>query len=266
MSLPPAPPTPTPDPIVRAKMLARARLLACVNERKIADQALIQTAKADGVVGGVMKRLGETRFTLDDIVGDVVPHTTQTPPPGTQALPTPPPFSTPFPTFIIARDAARDSSKPYWTGTRKLIDASGDLETAVKAAAVQVDKLQSQVNIDPDPQRRQQVQQMITTLSDALIKQAPLVKDLEQFVLSADTQLSVAEMRDVGSMGGANPQYPVNSALLNRDPDSDGYKLLHQATDAHEATVKAIQLANDLNDAAFAECAAPHPQATPAKR
>lgn len=267
VSLPPAPATPSPDPATLDRVLSRERLLACINERKLADAALVDTAKGDGVVSGVMRRLGETRFTLDDLTGDQIPDSQPTPPaPGMQAGPTPLPFETPISTFIIARDAARDSSKPYWTGTRKLLDASGDLENAVKAAAVAVDKLQAAVNVDPDPARRKQIQDMISSLSSAIIKQAPLVKDVEQFILKADTNLSVGEMRNAGTMGGANPQYPVNSALLNNDPDSDGYKLLHQATDAHDATVKAIKLATDLNGAAFAECAAPHPQATPATK
>ncbi|MGH7661044.1 MAG: hypothetical protein ACRENA_09060, partial [Vulcanimicrobiaceae bacterium] len=167
---------------------------------------------------------------------------------------------------IMARDAARDTSKPYWTGTRKLLDASGDLETQVKAAAKAVDKLQSLVNIDPDPQRRQQIQTMISSLSDAVMKQAPLVKQIEEFVLSADTQLSVGEMRDLGTQNGASGYWPQNPALFNRDPDSDGYKLLTKTAAAHDSTEKAIRLSNNLNADAFKECAVPHPQATPATR
>ena len=267
VSLPPAPATPSPDPITQQRILDQAKMRACVQERKLAETALVQTAKGDGVVSGVMQRLGETRFTLDDLMGQNPPEAVHTTPPLDQPkLPTPLPFTTPVSTFIIARDAARDSSKPYWTGTRKLLDASGDLEKTVRAAAAAIDKLQSSVNIDPDPERRKALQTMIAALSAAVIKQAPLVKDVEQFVLSADTQLSVQEMREAGNMNGGNPQIPVNSALLNRDPESDGYKLLHQATDAHGATEKAIKLANDLNNAAFEQCAIPHPQATPERR
>jgi len=267
VSLPPAPATPSPDPVARQRFLAAAKLRACIEERKNADAALIQTAKGDGVVAGVMQRLGETRFTLDDLMADNPPEAVHTVPPLTNPqLPTPLPFTTPVSTFIIARDAARDSSKPYWTGTRKLLDASGDLEKSVKAAAAAIDKLSASLALDPDPEHRKVVQAMINALSAAVIKQAPLVKDVEQFILSADTQLSVAEMRQAGNMNGANPQQPVNSSLLNHDPESDGYKLLHQATDAHEATEKAIKLANELNNGAFVDCAVPHPQATPATR
>lgn len=258
--------------MTRERALARAKLLSCVNERKTADTALVETAKAQGVLAGVMQRLGTTRFTLDDLGGDAPTSHGSTPPPtanpgaGHFVMPGPVPFETPFPTFIVARDAARDTSKPYWTGTRKLLDASGDLEKRVKAAAAAIDKLQSQVNIDPDPQRRQQVQAMINALSDAVIKQAPLVKDTEQFILSADTQLSISEMRDVGTQGGATGYWPPNPALFNKDPDSDGYKLLVKTKAAHDATEKAVRLANDLNADAFKECAQPHPQATPAVR
>lgn len=269
ISLPPAAPTPTPDPSTRQRMLARARLMSCINERKIADTVLIETAKSDGVVGGVMKRLGNTRFTLDDLGGDQMPayYRNGNTGGGPQfPVPSPLPFETPFPTFIIARDAARDSSLPYWTGTRKLLDASGDLETSVKAAAAAVDKLQAQVNIDPDPQRRKQLQEVIAALTDAIVKQAPLVKDLEKFIITADAQLSAQEAHDLASQGGSNSIAPMTTALLNRDPDSDGYKLLHQATDAHEATVKAIKLANDVSGPAFADCAVPHPQTTPAAK
>ena len=270
VSLAPAPPTPSPDPATRERALARARLIACVNERKVADTALVETAKADGVLSGVMQRLGTTRFTLDDLAGNTAPVHGSTAPPAPQPGRAPPiapqPFDTPFPTFIMARDAARDTSKPYWTGSRKLLDASGDLEKRVKAAAVAIDKLQSEVNIDPDPQRRQQVQAMISALSDAVIKQAPLVKDVEQFILSADTQLSVQEMQNIGTMNGAAGYWPPNPALFNRDPDSDGYKLLTKTTAAHDSTEKAVRLANDLNGDAFKECAVPHPQATPQAR
>jgi hypothetical protein len=253
-------------------MLARAKLMACVNERKVADTALVETAKADGVLSGVMQRLGTTRFTLEDLGGNTpVSHGSTPPPqqgPGAGVVPpiAPQPFDTPFPTFIIARDAARDTSKPYWTGTRKLLDASGDLETRVKAAAAAIDKLQSQVNIDPDPERKQQVQAMISALSDAVIKQAPLVKSVEEFVLTADTQLSVSEMKNISTLNGAAGTWPPNPALFNRDPDSDGYKLLTKTAAAHDATEKAIRLANNLNGDAFKECAGPHPQATPGKR
>lgn len=271
VSLAPAPATPSPDPVTRERALAQAKLLSCVAERKIADTALVETAKADGVLSGVMRRLGTTRFTLEDLGGNTpVTHgsTPPPPPPPGRAPPIgqPLPYETPFPTFIIARDAARDTSKPYWTGTRKLLDASGDLEKRVKAAAEAIDKLQRQANIDPDPQRRQQVQAMINALSDAVIKQAPLVKGLEQFVLSADTQLSVQEMQNVGTMGGTTGYWPPNPALFNKDPDSDGYKLLTKTADAHAATEKAVRLSNDLNADAFKECAQPHPQATPATR
>jgi len=264
ISLPPAPATPSPDPITRERELARARLIACVNEQKVADTALVQTAKADGVVAGVMKRLGDTRFTFDTLLDNAQPSYVQTPAPvGVGTLPTPLPFTTPVSTIMVARDAAQGASKPYWTGTRKLLDASGDLEKNVKAAAAAVDQLQRAVNIDPDPQRRAQVQTIINALTDAIIKQAPLVRDVEKFVLREDTQLSVAEVEKAGTMGGSNQEPQINSALLNRDPESDGYKLLHHATAAHDATLKALKQANNLNGTAFAECAVPHPQATP---
>lgn len=268
VSLPPAPATPSPDPRAQQDILRRAKLRSCIEEQRLAEAAFLETAKGDGIVGGVMKRLGETRFTLDDLMGENPPEAVHTLPPlsNPQQLPTPLPFTTPVSTFILARDAARDSSKPYWTGTRKLLDASGDLEKSVRASAAAIDKLQASVNIDPDPEHRKLVQSMINALSAAVIKQAPLVKDVEEFILRADTQLSVEEMRAAGNMNGANPQVPVNSALLNRDPDSDGYKLLHQATDAHAATEKAIKLANDVNGVAFTDCAIPHPQATPKTR
>jgi hypothetical protein len=268
VSLPPAPPTPSPDPATHERALARARLIACVNERKVADTALVQTAKGDGVVAGVIRRLGDTRFALDDLMADTPPGApVASARPEVAPIPVSPmPFETPISTIIIARDAARDSSKPYWTGTRKLLDASGELEKNVRAAAAAVDKLQQAASIDPDPVRRRQVQTMIDALTAAVRKQAPLVNYVEQFILSADTQLSVLEMRSAGNMGGANPQQPVNSPLLNKDPESDGYKLLTQATDAHDATVKAVKVADDINGTAFGECAVPHPQATPQAR
>jgi hypothetical protein len=262
VSLPPAAPTPTPDPAASLRVIGRVRVTACANERKMAETAVIETAHSDGVVVGVMQRLGDTRFTLNDLASDIQPSYIQTPPPaGVPNLPTPLPFTTP----IQAVEVAQSASKPYWTGTRKLLDASGDLEKSVRAAAAAVDKLQAVANTDPDPERRKKVQETIKALTDAVIRQAPLVKKINEFVLKADTNLAVAEMRNVGSMGGSNPQgvgYD-SGVLLNNDPQSDGYKLLHESRDAHEATVKAVKSAQQLTQSAFSECPpAPRPQAT----
>ena len=267
VSLPPAPATPSPDPAVRLREIGRVRVTICMNERKYAEAALGDTAHSDGVVVGVMQRLGDTKFTLNDLAGDTPPtYGMMTPrPAGVPNLPTPLPFSTPIVPLIVAEDA----SKPYWTGTRNLLDASGDLEQSVKAAAAEVDRLQALVNKDPDPDRRAQLQSTISALTDAVVRQAPLVKKLTEFIVRADTQLSVMEMRNTGQMGGANPNPAPASALVMEmhDPNSEGYKLLQESKAAHEATVRAVQQAAEMNKSAFAECPpAPHPQSTPKAR
>ena len=267
VSLPPAKPTPTPDPSATLRTIVRVRVTVCANERKIAESALGQTAYSDGVVVGVMQRLGDTKFTLDDLVTNQLPdYGMPTPQPaGLPNLPSPIPFSTPY---LAPIWVARNASKPYWTGTRKLLDASGDLETSVRQSATTVDKLQAIVNTDPDPERRKAVQATIAALTDAIVRQAPLVKKINEFIIKADTNLSVSEMRQVGGMSGANPQPATgaSSLLMSSDPESEGYKLLHESKSAHEATVKAVHAAEEMNKSAFAECPAPtpapHPQAT----
>lgn len=210
--------------------------------------ALAETARADGVIVGVMRKLGQTKFSLDDLPlpGPAKPPTSADAP---QLAPIP--GFTPIPILSLAKDA----SLPYWTGTRRIMDASADLERAVRAAAVQVDRLETLAKSDPDPQRRAAIETEIRALTDAVVRQAPLVKQMLEFSIRADTALSLSEAQNSASMNGAQNLGGGNS-LITSSWNSENLKvyLTRDSSSAHEATIKAVRSAEEAKKTAFTAC------------
>ncbi|MBV8356150.1 MAG: hypothetical protein JO101_12560 [Candidatus Eremiobacteraeota bacterium] len=246
--------TPAPSANEQLREIGRVRVIRiCLDERKQAAAALKQTAHSDGVVVGVMKKLGETRWSLDDLsVGGTPPMPNALGgTPGAPNTPAPIPFTTPIPVFEVAQEGG----KPYWAGTRKILDASGDLEKSVKAAAAYVDRLQRLANSDPDPARRTALQKTISALSDAIIAQARMVGPMTEFAVRADTLLSSQEMYAAGQMQGANSDTATGGGeLTSGSAQQLKIKLSAQTTGVHEATVKAVEQTQETNRTAFTAC------------
>lgn len=244
------PPSPTPAPTASPTLqeIGRVRVTLCSSEKRAAELALAETARADGVIVGVMHKLGQTKFSLDDLP---LPGSTK-PPNSVDGPPqfAPVPGSTPIPILSLAKDA----SMPYWTGTRRIMDASGDLERSVRAAAEHVDRLETLAKTDPDPERRAAIESEIRALTDAVVRQAPLVKAMMEFSIRADTALSLSEAQNSASMSGANgtPQ----GSLVTSSWNTENLKiyLTRDSSTAHEATIKAVKSAEQVKRAAFSAC------------